>query len=243
MGSEDFYWNLWHGCSKKSEGCQNCYVYARDGKYDLDASHVYKTKSFYAPVDRDRCGNYKIPYGSTVYTCFTSDFLLDQADGWREEAWDMIRERSDLHFFMITKRIERLTEHLPSDWGDGWDNVTICCTCENQKRADERLPIYMSAPIKHKIIVCEPLLERIDLSLYLDSSIERVTVGGESGKFARECRLDWILDIREQCVGAGVAFSFHQTGANFVKDGKRYRIDKRFQHSQARAANIGYNPK
>lgn len=234
------YWNPWHGCVKKSEGCLNCYVYSRDEKYELDASKVYKTKTFNAPIAKNRRGEYKIPSGTTVYTCFTSDFLLDLADEWRAEAWDIIRQRKDLNFFIITKRIERFSSVAPEDWGDGWDNVTLCCTCENQKRADERLPIYLKAPIKHKIIVCEPLLEKMDLSAYLSQGIENVTVGGESGIYARECDYDWILDIREQCVRANVSFSFHQTGANFIKNGKRYRIEKRFHHSQARSAKIDF---
>lgn len=240
MADSDYYWNLWHGCDRKSEGCLNCYVYSRDGKYSLDASRVYKTKSFDAPIKTDRRGDYKIPFGSTVYTCFTSDFFLDKADEWRETAWDMIRERGDLHFFMITKRIERFSVGLPSDWGDGWENVTVCCTCENQRRADERLPIYLAAPIKHKIIVCEPLLEPIDLRKYLTSDIEAVTVGGESGFSARPCNYAWVLDIREQCVAAGVSFRFHQTGSNFIKDERSFRIDKKFHRPQARAAEIDY---
>ena len=119
MKDKDFYWNLWHGCIKKSEGCKNCYVYARDEKYELDASAVYRTKSFRLPVQKNRQGEYKIPSGSTIYTCFTSDFFLDEADEWRREAWDIIRERSDVHFFMITKRIERFKVALPEDWGEG----------------------------------------------------------------------------------------------------------------------------
>ncbi len=243
MENKDTFWNPWHGCIKKSEGCLNCYVYARDEKYELDASKTYKTKTYRAPVEKDRRGEYKIPAGTTVYTCFTSDFLLEAADEWRAEAWDMMRERSDLHFFIITKRIERFSSVLPHDWGDGWDNVTICCTVENQKRADERLPIYIQSPIKHKVIVCEPLLEPIDLSPYLKEGIESVSVGGESGERARECDYAWVLDIREQCVSANVSFSFHQTGANFIKDGRKYRIEKRLHHSQARNAGIDYDAK
>lgn len=54
-----------------------------------------------------------------------------EADAWRENAWLMIQRRSDLHFFMITKRPERIVQCLPDDWGDGYENVTICCTMEN----------------------------------------------------------------------------------------------------------------
>lgn len=113
---------------------------------------------------RTRTGTYKIPAGSTVFTCFSSDFFVEEADPWRPEAWEMIRERSDLHFFMITKRIDRLEANLPPDWEAGYPHVTICCTVENQERADYRLPIYRDAPIRHKIIICEPLLGPIDLS-------------------------------------------------------------------------------
>lgn len=83
------------------------------------------------------------------------------------------------------------------------------------------------------------MLEHIDLSQYLDKSqITEVVVGGESGNEARECNYDWILSIREQCIGAGIDFHFRQTGARFVKDGRLYRIERKFQHSQARKANI-----
>lgn len=236
-------WNLWHGCTKKSEGCKHCYVYRRDAKYDIDSSTVKKNKVFDLPVSKNRNGEYKIKSGETVYTCFTSDFFLEEADEWRKEAWNMIRERSDLKFLFITKRIERFYVSLPDDWGDGWDNVTICCTCENQRRADERLPIYKELPIKHKVIICEPLLEKIDLSEYLDDTIEEVIVGGESGEESRVCDYDWILDIRSQCVQKNVSFHFKQTGARFIKDGKFYRILRKYQHSQATKAGIDYKRK
>ena len=236
----DVTWNLWHGCTKKSEGCLNCYVYRQDSKYDIDSSLVKKNKTFTLPIDKNKKGEYKVKSGDTVYTCFTSDFFLEDADEWRKDAWDIIRERRDLKFLFITKRIERFNINLPSDWGDGWDNVTICCTCENQKRADERLPIYKSLPIKHKIIICEPLLEAVNLEEYLDSTIEQVVAGGESGEEARPCNFDWVLDIRRQCLEKGVAFYFKQTGAKFIKDNKMYRVLRKYQHSQAQKANINY---
>ena len=101
-------WNLWHGCHKISEGCQNCYVYRRDSSVDRDASAVTKTQNFNLPVKRSRGGEYKIPLGSFVWTCFTSDFFIEEADGWRTDAWKMIKERSDCTFLFITKRIERI---------------------------------------------------------------------------------------------------------------------------------------
>ena len=86
----------------------------------------------------------------------------------------MIKQRPDLEFLIITKRIHSFYDCIPDDWGDGYENVHICCTCENQDRADFRLPIFKNAPIKKKSIICEPILQEIDLTPYLDKSIIQV---------------------------------------------------------------------
>jgi Bacteriophage protein gp37 len=236
-------WNLWHGCHKLSAGCKYCYVYRGDYNRGIDSSVVTKTKSFDLPVQKKRNGDYKIPSGTLVYTCFTSDFFLEDADQWRAEAWEMIRMRNDLNFMMITKRIDRFRESLPDDWGEGYDNVTICCTIENQDRADYRLPIYKAAPIKHKRIICEPLLEKIDLRPYdIGSWAEQVVVGGESGNDARNCDYEWIMELREVCIKEAVSFWFKQTGAKFMKDGHLYNIKRQLQHAQARKSGLSYLP-
>lgn len=234
-------WNLWHGCHKFSEGCRHCYVYRGDAKRDIDSSMVTQTKNFDLPLRKKRNGEYKIPPGTLVYTCFTSDFFVEDADPWRNEAWEMMRLRKDIDFLMITKRIDRLMECIPQDWGDGYDNVTICCTVENQACADYRLPIYRSVPIKHKIIICEPLLEQIDLRPYdIGTWVGQVVAGGESGYGVRLCDFDWIMELRTVCEENNVAFWFKQTGAKFVKDGKLYNIKRQFQHSQARNAGVNF---
>ncbi len=235
-------WNPWHGCKKISPGCMHCYVYRTDAKYGRDSSQVARTSSFSLPIARNRQGAYKVQGPDVVYTCFTSDFLLKDADPWRPQAWDMMRVRDDLHFLFITKRIHRLAECLPPDWGEGYENVTICCTVENQDRADFRLPIFLAAPIRHKQIVCEPLLEPIDLTRFLTPAVEQVLAGGESGAEARVCDYDWVLSLRAQCVEAGVPFHFKQTGARFRKNGRLYAIERRLQHDQARRAGIDYHP-
>ena len=97
-----------------------------------------------------------------VYTCFTSDFFLAEADEWRSEAWDMIRERSDLSFVIPTKRIDRFGVALPADWGDGYPHVAIACTIENQEQLDRRLPIFKALPIRHRLLFCAPLLGPLD---------------------------------------------------------------------------------
>jgi len=212
-------------------------MHRTDEKYNKDISVIAKTGNFNLPVKKNRAKEYKIT-DDIVYTCFTSDFLLEEADEWRAEAWKMIKIRSDLNFMFITKRIDRFLISLPDDWGNGYDNVIVGCTCETQERADYRLPIFLSLPIKHRIIICEPLLENIDLANYLSDKITKVVVGGESGNEARICDYAWILNIREQCKNSGVSFWFKQTGAKFRKDSKIYYIKRKLQHSQARKANI-----
>jgi len=233
-------WNPWHGCIKYSAGCRHCYVYRRDARYEKDSSLVHKTANFNLPLRRDRAGNYKIKPGERVWTCFTSDFFLDLADEWRGEAWSMMRERSDLYFFFITKRIDRFYDCIPADWGEGYDNVAICCTVENQEMADYRLPIYKETPIRHKSIASEPLLTPIDMSAYLGPWLNKVVVGGESGQAARPCDYQWVLDIRRQCMAARVPFYFKQTGAHFIKDGRLYQIPRKLQSAQARKARIDW---
>ena len=258
-------WNLWHGCSRKvSPGCLHCYMYCRDEEYGKDPTNVHKTASFNLPVRRYRTGKYKglyrIPSGSTIFTCFTSDFFIDAADAWRPEAWDMMRERSDCTFFMITKRPERIAQSLPEDWGTGWDHVHISCTCENQYWTDQRLPVFLELPIPHKSITHEPMLEPINIRKYLkkysnarnkDGSrvLESVSCGGESGPEARICDYGWVLDSHLQCVEYGVPFSYHQTGAKLrrnVPDGQGgyiqriFQIPREHQHSQAKKAGLDY---
>lgn len=236
------YWNPWHGCTKISPGCKYCYVYRQDEMYgsEKSSSEVSRNADFAMPIKRKRDKSYKIASGMVVFTCFTSDFLVEGADQWRAEAWAMIRERSDLMFFFFTKRIDRFAECVPDDWGDGYDNVMVGCTVENQAMVDYRLPIFKQLPIKHRAIIVAPILERVDLRQYLDSTIEEVSVSGESGVQARVCDYDWILDIRRQCIEKNVPFRFHQTGAKLLKEGRLYRIRRPFQIAQATKANINY---
>lgn len=70
-------------------------------------------------------------------------------------------------------------ECIPDDWNNGYDNVVVCCTIENQKNADKKLSVFQTLPIKYKCITAHPLLERIHIERYLDD-IELVIVGGES---------------------------------------------------------------
>ena len=103
--------------------------------------------------------------------------------------------------------------------------------------------MLVASIIKHKIIICEPLLEKVDLSSYsIGSWVEQVVAGGESGKEARICDYEWIMELRNLCVENNVSFWFKQTGAKFVKDGRLYTIKRQLQHAQARKSGLNYTP-
>jgi protein gp37 len=199
---------------------------------------VQQTDDFNKPITINAKGKPRIASGKIVATCFVSDFFIAEADQWRTEAWAMIKQRADLEFLILTKRIDRFEKSLPSDWGDGYDNVNLGCTIENQEIADYRLPLFLSYPIKRRFIACAPLLGAIDLSPYL-SGIEHVTVGGETGREARVCDYTWVLNIHEQCTRAGVTFWFKNTGSFFKRDGEIQKINP-FKQSGA-AKELGIN--
>lgn len=229
-------WEPWTGCYKISAGCEHCYFYGPNAKR-YGQNTIEKTDQFDWPVRKNKKGEYNIKGDKILATCFATDFFLPEADEWRDEIWAMIKERTDIEFLLLTKRIDRFLEAIPSDWGDGYDNVNIGCTVENQKLADYRLPLFLSYPIKRRFIACAPMLESIDLTPYLHG-VEHVTVGGETGRDARECDYNWVLDIREQCVNANVTFWFKNTGSFFIRNGEVEKINPFKQTSMAKELGI-----
>lgn len=241
MNRNDRSWNPWHGCRKCSEGCQNCYMFFLDKARDRDGSEIHKNKTDATlPVKKDRQGNYKIKSGEFVRVCMTSDFFLEEADEWRDEAWEMIRQRPDVTFSLLTKRAHRIQGCLPPDWGNGWENVCIAVSCENQARADERIPLLLDVPAKHKWVSLKPFIGEIDLDKYLATrQIETVLAGGENYEGMRPLHYEWVKKIYDQCMAHNVEFIFGQTGNVFVKDGRTYYIkDSKTQIDQALASGL-----
>ena len=239
-------WNPWHGCVKKSEGCDNCYMYFLDKIRDKDGSRIYRTKAgFNYPVQKDRKGNYKIISCEMIRVCMTSDIFLAAADECRDEAWELMHMRSDVIFFLLTKRPERVAEHLPDDWGDGWDNILFNVTAENQRRADERIPILLDLPFKHKGVMCAPFVGQVSMRKYLETGqIEQVLCDGENYDGARPCNFDWVKLLRQECVDNNVTFEFCGTGRRFIKDGKLYRIEGNgLQSQQAYKSGMSFRGK
>ena len=134
-------WNPFRGCMKYSDGCKYCYIHKGDSRRNVDTSKIEVTNELYKPIEKNKQGEYKIKSG-IVYLCFNSDFLIEQADEYRQVCLDIIKERSDLTFLFLTKRIERFEKCMPKNFGEEYSNVIVCCTVENQEAVDKRLPIF-----------------------------------------------------------------------------------------------------
>jgi len=160
-----------------------------------------------------------------IFTCSWSDFFIEEADAWRPEAWEIIRQSPHHTYQILTKRPERILANLPSDWGNGYPNVWIGVTVEDQAAADKRIPLLLQVPAAVRFLSCEPLLGSVDLGLIgtcpkdwglgyspVGSHLHWVIAGGESGPNARPMHPDWARTLRDQCQAAGVAFFFKQWG-------------------------------
>ena len=221
-------------------------MYFQDALRGQDGARIYRTlKGRDYPLHKDRKGAYKIKSGEIIRVCLSSDFFLQEADEWREEAWNIMKMRPDVKFFLLTKRPERIEACLPHGWQSGWENVFLNVSCENQRCADERIPILHSLPFKHKGVMTAPLLGEIDLDAYLAvGQIEQVIAGGENYGGARPCHFDWIKRLRASCQNYGVSFCFIETGTHFVKDGKTYYLlSKRLQSEMAHKSGMSWTGK
>lgn len=224
--------NFWTGCTKVSEGCKYCYMYRDKERYKQDPKVLIKTRN-----ETVRKVLRTAKAGDKLFTCSWSDFFIEGADEWREEAWDIIRKHPQFIWQILTKRPERIKECLPPDWGaNGWSHVWLGTTCENQQRFDERYPYiaeFYSEQLENScknFISFEPLLEPISLKKYFHTyknidgthvdcelALDWMIVGGESGNdngdyLYRPCSPTWIEDLVNWGLCGEIPVFVKQTG-------------------------------
>ncbi len=190
----DATWNPWHGCKKVSEGCKFCYMYRDKDRYGHDGSIVQRAGAvnFNSPL------KWKEP--KLIFTCSWSDWFIEEADEWRVEAWEIIKNTPQHTYQILTKRPERIMECLPPDWGQGYSNVWLGISTENEEQFLNRITMFRHVPARIKFLSIEPLIEPIDVNVTLWGQIDWVIIGGESGndngKYKyRHCELEWIEEI------------------------------------------------
>lgn len=228
-------WNPWIGCIKVSPGCKNCYMYRERKQYGQVPAEIVRTKpnTFSKPIT----WNNEDP--GLVFTSSWTDFFLEEVPyWWRHEAWKIIRSTPRNTYQILTKRIESVPYMLPEDWGDGWPNVWLGVSVENQEMANKRIPQLLSIPASVHFLSCEPLLGPIDLTrsgavektfrvwvgqdkefgdreeAIKHGLVDWVIVGGESGyaNVARPMYPDWAVSLLVQCQVADIPFFFKQWG-------------------------------
>jgi protein gp37 len=159
-------WNPWQGCHRVSSGCDNCYMHREKLFHKQDPTIVIrsKDKTFYSPL--------KWNEPARVFVCSWSDFFIEEADSWRIEAWEIIRKQKHLMFIIPTKRPERILDCLPKGWDDGWPNVCLMVSTEDQEAADKRISQLRKIPAAYRGISAEPLLGPIDFNRWISDKIK-----------------------------------------------------------------------
>ncbi|NVN19448.1 DUF5131 family protein [Muricauda sp. HICW] len=153
-----------------------------------------------------------------IFTGSMTDFFIEEADEWRDDAWRIIKSCPQHDFQILTKRPERIQQCLPKDWGkENYSNVWLGVTVESQ---DEVFRIHELAKVKCELrwVSFEPLLGPIYLSNEELNSFQWAVVGGESGNLTgkyqfRKTELEWYLSLMYQIRESGTALFFKQFGS------------------------------
>lgn len=203
----DSTWNPWRGCDKVSPGCADCYMFRDQRRYGRDPSVVVRAAdgTFFAPVrsrkwEREREAAIAARGRHFVFTCSWSDWFHETADPWRDEAWEIIRETPRSIYQILTKRPERILDHLPADWGDGYPNVWLGTTIENRAFVG-RADLLRAVPAAVRFISAEPLLGPLVPDAILKTRsvgastlpTPRVWSDGSEGPGLDFAGIDWII--------------------------------------------------
>lgn len=249
----DHTFNPWVGCTRISPACDHCYAAdwaRRAGKPGLWEPGAERQRTsadnWRKPLKWNRDSAAQVAAGGRRIRVFCAS-LADVFDNqvppeWRADLWALIRATPDLDWQLLSKRPQNIPDMLPPDWGDGWPNVWLGTTVEDQERADRNIPHLLAIPARVRFLSVEPLLGPVDmtrvtyprrygsglldalrgtarghndvpLGLYADGArIHWVIVGGESGPKGRPMLGAWVRAIRDQCAAATVAFLFKQWG-------------------------------
>ncbi|MYA70707.1 phage Gp37/Gp68 family protein [Candidatus Poribacteria bacterium] len=211
-------WNPVRGCTRVSEGCRFCYAERIAARFsgkgmayeglakNTKAGPRWTQKVILVPELLNAPLKWKKP--RRIFVNSMSDLFHEKVELSDIQKVFAVMEKADRHQFQVlTKRAERLLEFnskLP--WSPNvWMGVSV-----EDKHVTDRIEALRQTDAHIKFLSLEPLLGALP-NLELDG-IDWVIVGGESGPGAREMEKKWVIEIREQCADADVAFFFKQWG-------------------------------
>ena len=207
----DHTFNPWWGCVNVSPGCDNCYAEA----FAKRTGHAVWGKDSGRRFFGDKHWAAPMKWQGRVFCASMADvFEMNHAlDDERERLWALIEATPHLTWQLLTKRPENVNRMAPGRWLQEWPaHVWIGTTCEDQTRANLRIPRLLDVLAPTRFLSCEPLIGPVKLGDALYGGIRWVIAGGESGPGHRPMDLDWPRSIRDECDEAGVAFFFKQVG-------------------------------
>jgi protein gp37 len=216
----DHTFNPWTGCTKISPACDHCYAegWAKRTGLVRWGNHPRRrtTKSYWKkPIKWNataRAFKHQHAHRPRIFCASLADVFDNQVPlEWRVDLFALIRECPRLDWLMLTKRPQNIIRMLPKDWGDGYHNVWLGVTAEDQSFFDQRWEILQPIPAVIKFISYEPALGSLSLAKH-DSLPDWMISGGESGGGARPLKPRWIRDIILECQDRGVAVFHKQWG-------------------------------
>lgn len=217
----DATWNPVTGCTKISDGCQNCYAARFSERWRGVAGHPFES-GFDLTLRPERLFQpfaWKRP--RMIFVNSMSDlFHKEVPDDYISEVFATM-ERADWHTYQVlTKRSSLMQRFINARYREHkapahiWFGVSV-----EDEKAISRLAHLRNANATTRFLSIEPLIGPVGkLNL---TGIDWVIVGGESGPGARPMDPSWVIDIRNQCVKSKVAFFFKQWGGRTPKTGGR----------------------
>jgi len=212
-------WNPITGCTKISSGCRFCYAEVMALRLKAMGQEKYKN-GFELTLHPDVL---KEPYtwkkGKMIFVNSMSDLFHEKLPiEYIQQIFKVIKENPHHVFQALTKRADILRYYDSEGWLEWPHNLWMGVTVEN-KDVIGRIDNLRKTGARVKFLSCEPLLSSLpDMNL---QGIDWVIVGGESGRTPRPMKEEWVLEIKEQCQKADVAFYFKQWGGtNKKKAGK-----------------------
>lgn len=213
--------NPWTGCTKISPGCDNCYAegWSKRSGHVRWGNHPRKrtTEAYWrAPLAWQAGAHaFMAMHGrrQRIFCASLADVFDNQVDpAWRADLFALIRATPDLDWQLLTKRPQNIGRMLPSDWGnEGWSNVWLGFTAEDQIRFEQRKKFIASIPAAVWFVSYEPAIGPLCISA-VDPRPDWLIVGGESGPRARPMNAKWVEDIIANCRRLAIAPFFKQWG-------------------------------
>jgi protein gp37 len=217
----DHTFNPWIGCQKVSPGCDHCYA-------EHMADHRFGWVEWGPHGKRKRTSedNWRKPrrwakdangHRPRVFCASLADVFDNKApEGARDDLFGLIGETPNLDWLVLTKRPQNIAKMLPADWGDGYPNVWLGITAEDEGHYRMRWPILSRIPAVVRFVSYEPAIAPLG-SINIgkaDCLPDWIICGGESGTDARRMKPAWVRAVRDQCADLDIAFFMKQIGDN-----------------------------